>query len=1175
MSTIDSAAAGHGRREIELPADLERRLYAFRALVWRIKLAEAVAGAALGLLVGYLVVFGLDRVGETPGWVRGLAFAAAVAACTAVPLALHRWVWNHRGLDQLARLVARRFPSIGDQLLGIIEIVRTAGDPRQAPGGLGSRRLCEAAIAQVAERSTAYDFATAVPRPRHRLLLALAALPAIAAAVAATLAPDAAANAWARFLAPWRAVERFTFARVERLPETLVVPRGEPATLEVALATDTRTRPADARATLGRQPPLEAALDAEHYAFTLPPQLAETPLAVAVGDARARTRVVPMLRPEITDVVAEVRLPDYLQRPGTQRVDVRSGQLVPVKGSTVSLVATASRDLAAARVDGAAVEPEGAVIRTRPTVAEVDAKLAIEWRDGHGLDGARPLVVHLMPRLDEAPTLSISGLPAGRDILLSSDTLRFTILAGDDFGVRRVGIEWEGDGGGAGRAPDRGERPLKAGGPDQAAMDVAATFCPDALGVRPQPLAIRAYAEDYLPGRGRVYSTPFVVYVVDKAEHALVMNERLGRWRQQAAEVRDREMALLAANTELRKLPADKLLDPETRRKIEQQASAEDAQERRMDRLVEDGEKLVREAIKNPEFEAATLERLAEDIQTLADIGENRMPGVADLLRAAANARQATAGGKEAQPGKPGQPGAGDQSKPGDAPKPGDLAAGGSGKPGDDKVLRDGQGGQPGEPRDPEDGAADGKTGEQPPRVGVDRSQGGQPGKPGDQPGEPPPPVPQVVDKESSQQPKDPGEQPGQSGGKPGPGRLGLPSTQAGVSPPRQGGDEPAAEDDEPAADEALAAAVEAQQKLLEEFAKVADDLARVMANLEGSTFVKRLKLASRQQGSIAERIAKLSVTAFGRGDRPPAVQESFRDLSKANAGEAEKVSNLMDDLQSYLERRQLPAYRTVLEEMKDLDALGSLRQLADDVTKDAGMSLAQAEFWSDTFDRLADDLVESGGGGGGGDDGGGRVRASVPPEVVLETMQILEEETNLREETRVAEQAKGAVEPREHAATGRTLADRQGKLADRVVGLVDRLLEEDDGEREFAPELAIFEKVEEVMAEAADVLGTPDTGSKAIGAETEAIELLLEAKAACNCSGGGGGGGGGGSPGGGATGTTRNSALALVGAGNRGRGAGDGGEKDQATGTSGRVLPEEFRAGLDAYFNRFERERR
>ncbi|MFM9059166.1 MAG: hypothetical protein ACKOSQ_08590 [Planctomycetaceae bacterium] len=701
--------------------------------------------------------------------------------------------------------------------------------------------------------------------------------------------------------------------------------------------------------------------------------------------------------------------------------------------------------------------------------------------------------------------------------------------------------------------------------------------------MRPQPLVLRAYAEDYLPGRGRVYSTPLLVYVVDRAEHALIMNERLGRWRQQAAEVRDREMALLATNTELRKLPPEKLLDPETRRKIEQQATAEDAQERRMDRLVEDGEKLVREAIKNPEFEAGTLERLAEDLQTLADIGENRMPGVADLLRAAATARQATAGqpGKPGKPGAEGQPAPGDpkpgdvaagSGKPGEQPQPGDLAAGGAGKPGDDKVVRDGQGGRPGEPRDPADDEADGKPGEQPPRVGVDRSQGGQTGG-GKPSGTPPPPVPQVVDTESSQQPANPGQS---GGGGSSPGRLDLPSTQAGVTPPKKGGAEPPAAGEEPPADEALADAVEAQRQLLEEFAKVADDLARVMASLEGSTFVKRLKLASREQGSIAGRIAKLASDAFGRPDHWPAgVRKSVGEVAEANARQADKVSHIMDDMQAYLGRRQLPAFRTVLDEMKDLDVLGSMRTQSIDVTKKAGISLAQAEFWSDTFDRLADDLVEP----PKGDDqpppeGSPPPRASVPPDVILETMQVLEEEMNLREETRVAEQAKGAVEAEQHAKAGRTLADRQDKLADRVVGMVDRLLEEDDGEREFGPEIALFEKVEEVMAEAADILGAPDTGSKAIGAETEVIELLLKAQAS---SGGGGGGGGGGGPsgGGGSTGTTRNSALALVGAGNRTRGAGADGEKDQATGTSGRVLPEEFRAGLDAYFNRFERERK
>jgi len=197
-----------------------------------------------------------------------------------------------------------------------------------------------------------------------------------------------------------------------------------------------------------------------------------------------------------------------------------------------------------------------------------------------------------------------------------------------------------------------------------------------------------------------------------------------------------------------------------------------------------------------------------------------------------------------------------------------------------------------------------------------------------------------------------------------------------------------------------------------------------------------------------------------------------------------------------------------------------------------------------------------------------------VPPEVVLETMKILEEEVNLREETRVAQQAKDAVDPEAFAATAAALADRQEGLADRIVDIVDRLLEEPEGERQFAQELGLFDKVEEVMVEAADILGSPETGPKAIGAETEAIELLLAAQAASSNGGGGGGGGGaGGTPGGGATGTTSDSALALVGAGNRSA-AEAGGEGEQATGVSGRVLPDEFRAGLDAYFNRLENER-
>ncbi|NBW86177.1 MAG: hypothetical protein EBR23_04945, partial [Planctomycetia bacterium] len=219
--------AGDPAAPLALPRELQQRLVAFRGLVGRIKLAEATCGAACGVLVGYLLVFAIDRLGEPPRFVRLATFLAAVAACAVVPLAFRRWIWRQRALEQVARLVARRFPSIGDQLLGIIEIVRTG----TAEGR--SRTLCAAAVAQVADRSRSYDFRKAVPPARLGLWAVLAVLPTVAALALAAAFPEAAGNAWQRFLAPWRSIDRFTFARVEPLPPRLVVPHGEPVSLAV------------------------------------------------------------------------------------------------------------------------------------------------------------------------------------------------------------------------------------------------------------------------------------------------------------------------------------------------------------------------------------------------------------------------------------------------------------------------------------------------------------------------------------------------------------------------------------------------------------------------------------------------------------------------------------------------------------------------------------------------------------------------------------------------------------------------------------------------------------------------------------------------------------------------------------------------------------------------------
>jgi hypothetical protein len=192
-----------------------------------------------------------------------------------------------------------------------------------------------------------------------------------------------------------------------------------------------------------------------------------------------------------------------------------------------------------------------------------------------------------------------------------------------------------------------------------------------------------------------------------------------------------------------------------------------------------------------------------------------------------------------------------------------------------------------------------------------------------------------------------------------------------------------------------------------------------------------------------------------------------------------------------------------------------------------------------------------------------------LPPSIVLEVLQILEGEVNLREETRVAEQARPALAAEEHQRQAAKLSETQDALRVRTDDVTQRIRELPDGEQEFGKEIQLLTLVSQVMNEATEILARPDTGAPAIAAETEAIELLLQSK---RINPKGGGGGGGATPGGGGGGTTQDSALSLVGGGVNDKEVREDRGISQATGQSGPALPEEFRAGLDEYFNRLER---
>lgn len=1075
--------------KLQLPTSLEAQLHEFRRRVWTIKSMEAAGGAICGVVLGYLAVYGLDRLVDTPAAIRLAIFLAALIGCAIAPLYLHKWIWQQRTLDQLAKLLSRRYPSIGDQMLGIIELVRSESEQHR------SLALCQAAIGQVATEASKRDFKDAVPAPRHRLWIWAAAIPAAAAIALLAIYPAAATNAWSRFIAPWRPVPRYTFASIEKLPEKLIVPHGEAVTIPVHLKKDSRWQPEQGNLQVGSgQAAVSAPLKDGGYEFALPPQIAASNMKLKIGDVRESVRLEPTLRPELAGVVANVKLPEYLERKQPVQKDARGGMVSLVKGSVATFKATANRNLKQATVDELPAATSGSAISSSPQTIDASRKLVFQWQDEFGLSGLSPFTVAINAKDDEAPSLASDGLPRQR-VVLDSEVLTFQVQAQDDFGVKRVGIEWRAVTEAGVSDKSLGERLLAAGGSEKETLDLTGTFCAQQLGIEPQPISVRLFAEDYLPGRERVYSPPYVLHVLSAEQHAIWLTEQMSKWHRQSLEVRDREMQLHHTNQQLRLLSTEELDRPETRRQIEAQSVAERANGRRLTGLTMNGEELIRQAMRNPEFGVGHLEKWAEMLQILKDIAGNRMPNVADLLKQSAqSAGAATAATKPA------------------------------------------------------------------PMAGQVRDAGGSGGaKPGDQQPQPKPPVPSIVDRESSQQPA-PKDAPPDDGGKKNPSspRLTLPVTTVASPSNKPSGPAPAAQK--------LDEAVKAQQDLLAEFEKIADELNKLLANLEGSTLVKRLKAASRKQYTIAGKIGDQLGGAFGQKAKTDANQvQALAQLATQEAASSQDLSTIMDDMEAYFERRRYQRFKTVLDEMRQEDVVGSLRQLGDDVKKEAGLSIAQCEFWSDTFDRWADNLLDP---ACNGKCPGGKSKASLPPSIVLEAMQILEAEINLREETRVTQQVRSGLEAKDYAERSGVLSNTQTALSERVAKLAVRIRELPDGEAEFAYEIGLLGQVEQVMDEATVILARPETGPEAIGAETEAIELLLKSKR-INPRGGGGGGS---SPGGGGSGTTLDAALALFGAGVNEKEVREERDVGQATGVAGTALPEEFRAGLDQYFNRMER---
>ena len=641
---------------VAIPESLHRQLEAFRRHLWRVKVFEAMAAGVVGLLVSFLLVYGLDRIWVTPQLVR-LAILIGGTSLFAVfaPFWLHRWVWRHRREAQLARLIARRFPGLGDRLLGVIEL-----QSQHENADSLSPRLRAAAMEVVAAEAGRRSLDEALPPPRHRRwALALLVLAGGTTAVL-TLTPRAGINAFKRWLMPLSDTERYTFTRLEQPLGYLAVPYGEAFDVLLRLSKDSEQHPGSASGRYGLQPAVSASLDGDAYHFSFPGQQEPGTVMFRIGDALHQLKVEPLQRPSVKAVSAGVTPPAYLELP-EQTVDLSNGVLSAVAGSNVRIKLTTNRALAtatygptrallAADAEAAPGKPSATPAADAPApytplegvltphdcdsltpdfeVGKVPFEIPFAWTDQYGLAGEAGFRLRVDALGDSAPACYLQGIERQK-VMLPEETLDFEVLAEDDFGIKLAGIEWSGEfTKPSADAPAKGEMKLVEGASQQQHVSRPAAFSPKAFGIAPQKITLRGFAEDYFPGRGRVYSEPLTIYVLTRDEHAQLLKSQYDRVITELEDLARREEGQLDETQRLDDLGGEELQKEENRKRLATQEQAEAETTRRMEDLTARTEQLMKDAARNGEIDKATLKKMAESLKSMQELGKQDMPKV-------------------------------------------------------------------------------------------------------------------------------------------------------------------------------------------------------------------------------------------------------------------------------------------------------------------------------------------------------------------------------------------------------------------------------------------------------------------------------------------------------------------------------------------------------------------
>lgn len=622
---------------ISLTKSLEKQFVLLKKRLWIIETTSTVTGALCGIMLAFLLLFIVDRLSDPPKFIRILLAGTSTGIFTlCITYWIKRWILKPRTTKDLAIIVQRKFSRLGDRLLSAVELANPSTNK-----AYGSKSLRVAAIHQVSEEVADYDFYEAISSRIHALLFIMFIILALVVSVVWISFPEASRNTLLRMVYPFSEVKRYTFVKLEPLPASFIVPRGENFDFTCRISKESRWYPSLAVCKINKHIRLEQNISSGMALFNIPSQIAPSTIRITAGDAYHESRIIPTLRPELNELEAEIILPEYT---GQSSIWTRvRGSLNILEGSNIKFTGHVSRELhhALMRINGilsnnADYQDFTLAINSNKFISpsihpEISGKCQFSWTDKYGLTPKQQYIISTHIIKDEPPKIDWYG-HSTTIAMLEDEITELSVLATDDFGIRDIQITWSAEG-------KKLEEKLtgtlqKTEGSQTSKRLIERTFFSPIILHIPEDSVVTlvAHAVDYFPGRSYSDSPKCHIYVLNKAQHAKMIQERMENLQTQVEEIANEEERLAESNDNILRDPSTDLKSEKIQNILKNNESAERENARQLARLASEASDILQQALRNRDIPAETVNTWSKIASQMKSISSKQMTQAANAL---------------------------------------------------------------------------------------------------------------------------------------------------------------------------------------------------------------------------------------------------------------------------------------------------------------------------------------------------------------------------------------------------------------------------------------------------------------------------------------------------------------------------------------------------------------